>query len=265
MRYSEAIITGASSGLGEEFAKQLAPNAKRLVLIARRGDRLEQLKQTLICEFPSLEVINEVVDLNDDAQIAPLAEKITSGKYQPDLLVNNAGLGDLGSFANSEWSRVETMLKLNMIVLTRMAYAVVGGMKQRKRGAILNVSSMASIMPIPDFAGYAATKAYVTSFSEALRLELKEDGIAVTALCPGPVKTEFGDVATRDPEMSEIPMKEQAFVTKERVVAEALDAIKANKARTFPGTFIKLASYGILSLPRPLLRALLAKRPRRID
>ena len=108
-----------------------------------------------------------------------------------DLLINNAGLGDLGAFATADPERVDAMMQVNMVALTRLTRALLPAMIAQKRGAILNVSSSASFLPIPNFAVYAATKAYVTSFSEALRSELHGTGVGVTALCPGPVRTEF--------------------------------------------------------------------------
>ena len=175
MKYGTVVITGASSGLGEEFAHQMAGDAQHLVLVARRGERLEQVREALLGEYKGLEVSIEVVDLNDGEQLDAFVERLESG-YEVDVLVNNAGMGDLGSFRKSEWSKVDAMMQLNMVVLTRLAHCVAKGMSARKRGEILNVSSMASMLPIPDFAVYAATKAYVTSFSEALKIELKGHG-----------------------------------------------------------------------------------------
>jgi len=265
MRYDCAIITGASAGLGEEFAKQLAPHTQQIVLVARRGDRLEILKSNLLTEHPELDVICCPVDLNDSEQRHAFLQPILNNEITPDLLINNAGMGDLGTFAKSEWDKVDSMLSLNMNVLTQLCHAVAPGMKERKNGHILNVSSMASIMPIPDFSAYAATKAYVTSFSEALRLELNEDNIHVTALCPGPVHTEFGNVATRNPKRKDIPMKESAYVRKEKVVAQGLAALQKNKPRIYPGFKIRVACHALRWTPLPALRWIMGKRPRRID
>lgn len=264
MKYSSILITGASSGLGAEFARQLAPHCEQMILVARRKKRLQELADELTKEFSSLDIQLESVDLSDKNESLAFVQKIKEGQYTPEFLINNAGLGDLGSFALSDWDKLEKMLRVNMLALTQLTHAVVPSMRAKKRGFILNVSSMASIMPIPDFSAYAASKAYVTSFSEALRLELREDGIFVTALCPGPVKTEFGEIATRD-DRKEMPMKAWTFVAKELVVNEAIKAIEINKPLHFPGWFIRFGSFFLSHLPLCLLRMILATRPRRTD
>lgn len=264
MRYKTVVITGASSGLGEEFAKQMAPDSEHLVLVARRGDRLDALKEALLGEFLGLEVSVEVVDLNDREGLEEFCGLLQS-RYEPHVLVNNAGMGDLGSFEKAEWAKLESMMQLNMAVLTRITHAVIPGMSELGGGFIMNVSSMASIMPIPDFAVYAATKAYVTSFSEALRLELREKNIFVTALCPGPVKTEFGEVARRTDNKKESEMQSFAYVSKEECVREALCGMDVQKATVFPGGLIKASTLFFKLLPMPLLRAIMGRRPRRID
>ena len=265
MKYKTVVITGASSGLGEEFARQLAPDSEHLVLVARRRDRLEALQQELLAEFDSLKVSVEVVDLNEPSELESLSRSFQEGKYQPHVLVNNAGLGDLGCFEKSQWQKIEAMMQLNMIVLTRVAHAVIPVMKELNGGYILNVSSMAGVMPIPDFAVYAATKAYVSSFSEALRLELREENIHVTALCPGPVKTEFGQNARRTDNEKESEMKELTYVSKEQCVRAALNGMDMQKATVFPGFLIKASTTFFKVLPMPVIRLIMGRRPRRID
>ena len=265
MKYKTVVITGASSGLGEEFAKQMAPDAEKLVLVARRGDRLEILKEELLKKHAQLSIATEQVDLANSDELGRFATKLIDGTYITEVLINNAGLGDLGCFVNAEWSKIEAMLTVNMVVLTKLAHVVLPGMCERKRGEILNVSSLASTLPIPDFAAYAATKAYVTSFSEALRLEVQEHKVGVTALCPGPVHTEFGAVANRKPEKEKIPGSEFASIPKEQCVREGLVAMDAHRATVFPGFKIRLFKLCIALLPMPLLRLLMGRRPRRID
>src|SRR5262249_30675022 len=135
-----------------------------------------------------------------------------------DLLVNNAGLGDRGTFAESRWDRVLTMLQVNIQALTYLIYRILPSMHKSGCGAILNVSSCAGLVPVPNLAVYAATKAYVTSFSEALRAELRNSNISVTSLCPGPVPTEFGEVATREGGQYDSPMPEFFTVPAQEVV-----------------------------------------------
>ncbi len=130
-------------------------------------------------------------------------------------------------------------------------------------GAIINVSSLASVLPIPDFAVYAATKAYVTSFSEALRIELKDHGIPVVAVCPGPVRTEFGKVSRRSPDSPAMPSKKSFYVPKEQVVAEALAGLDGNAARVYPGLKIAVAAFVLSALPMVALRFVMGFRPKR--
>jgi short-subunit dehydrogenase len=155
------------------------------------------------------------------------------------------------------------MMRLNMEALTHLTALFVPAMRQKRRGTIVQISSLASILPIPDFAVYAATKAYVTSFTEALRIELREDGIRVLAVCPGPVHTEFGQVASRAAGASFDGMRESFYVSKEQVVAETIRAVDANQARVYPGKKIALAAWGISRLPISILRRIMATRPRR--
>ena len=195
----QALITGASAGIGREFARQLAERARALVLVARRQQRLEELRRELVARHPGLRLEIHRTDLSQHAAVDELLAWIAAQNFALDLLINNAGLGDLGAFATADPTRVEQMMEVNMVALTRLTRAVLPGMIERKRGAILNVSSSASFLPISNFAVYAATKAYVTSFSEALRGELHGAGVHVSALCPGPVRTEFTEVARRRP------------------------------------------------------------------
>jgi short-subunit dehydrogenase len=263
MTYDSVLITGASSGLGEEFAMQLAPRVRQLVLVARREDLLKEVANRIVSVHPQVDVVVEVADLADGNERNALLQRIAQQGIVPDLLINNAGLGDYGEFVTADWSKLEAMMRVNMEALTHLSYVLAGGMIERERGAILNVSSLASLMPIPDFAVYAATKAYVTSFSEALRIELKEHGIPVTAVCPGPVHTQFGAVARRAAGDRQIPGREWFYVEKEQVVAEGLEALERNKARVFPHLKTAAAALVIAAVPMVLMRCLLSSRPRK--
>jgi short-subunit dehydrogenase len=174
-------------------------------------------------------------------------------------------MGDYGTFADADWEKMASMMRLNMEGLTHLTHLFLPAMRERQRGAIVNISSLASILPIPDFAVYAATKAYVSSFSEALRIELREDGISVLAVCPGPVRTEFGAVAARGEGEAFDGMRDWFYVKKEQVVAEAIRAMDADKVRVYPGWQIALAAAGISLLPLALLRIVMATRPRRVS
>src|SRR6476620_8966146 len=192
-----ALITGASAGIGREFARQLAGCARSMILVARRDERLIELADQLQREHPKLLVHIRKVDLADLGQLRTFLEQLDREKLEVDLLINNAGLGDSGPFAESDPDRNREMTVVNVEALTLITRHLLPRMIAQHRGAILNVSSSAGFLPIPGSAVYAATKAYVTSFSEALRAELRESGVSVCALCPGPVVTEFQQVAKR--------------------------------------------------------------------
>jgi short-subunit dehydrogenase len=248
-----ALITGASAGIGREFARQLATRAWSLVLIARREQRLNELRDELTTRHPKLNVQVRVVDLADKSQIDQLVNWLEKEKIDIDLLINNAGLGDLGSFATSDPARDEQIALVNMVALTSLTRRLLPPMIARNRGAILNVSSSAGFLPIPGFAVYAATKAYATSFSEALRAELLGKGVTVCALCPGPVHTEFQEVAERPggprergPEFVHVPV--------EQVARDGLTAIEAGRPIVIPGFAMKLGMFLVRITPMSILR-----------
>ena len=254
LKGSSVLVTGASAGIGREFARQLAGSAGKLVLVARRRDRLEDLRDELTKCDPSLQVHVRVTDLSDDRSVIELYNWLEGEKLSIDLLINNAGLGDAGSFATSEPQRVKEMLAVNITALTLLTRLLLPGMIVRRRGAILHVSSSAGFLPIAGFAVYAATKAYVTSFSEAIRAELRGTGVTVTSLCPGPVHTEFNDVAHRSGTTWEKSRAEFTHVSVEEVVRTALDAVAADKALVIPGFVMKLGMLLVRLTPMPLLR-----------
>ncbi len=261
--HSCALVTGASSGLGEEFALQLAPQVGRLVLVARRQALLEKLAVRILTRFPQVEVLVFAADLTLSSDRSRLMETLALRGWAPDLLVNNAGHGDYGDFMSAEWPKIESMLRLNVEALTHLSHLLVPGMIHSGGGAVLNVSSLASLLPIPDLAVYAASKAYVTSFSEALRIELREHNITVLAVCPGPVHTGFGEAARRSGAQAEIPRRECLYVPREQVVEEALVALLRKRARVYPG--LKTAAMALLITATPilLLRCVMGFRPRR--
>src|SRR3989454_1562614 len=215
-----ALITGASAGIGREFARQLASRARTLVLIARRERRLNELRDELRNQNAQLNLHVRVVDLSDKSQIDELVRWLQENKINIDFLINNAGLGDYGPFATSDAERDDRIVQVNIVALTLLTGRLLPQMIAKKRGAILNVSSSAGFLPIPGMAVYAATKAYVTSFSEALRGEVRGTGVRVSTLCPGPVHTEFQEAATRSGGQPKIG-PEFVYVTVEQVVRDA--------------------------------------------
>ena len=252
------LITGASAGIGREFARQLAGRARSLILVARRDDRLAELRDELQEQHLNLAVQIRQVDLTGPAQLQELMEWFDRENINVDLLINNAGLGDSGPFATSDHVRNEQMTLVNVVALTSLTRHVLPQMIAKRRGGVLNVSSSAGFLPVPGSAVYAATKAYVTSFSEALGAELHGTGISVCALCPGPVRTEFQQVAKRPDCRPEIG-PEFVLVPVEQVVRDAIKGLEADKPIVIPGFAVKLAMLLARLTPMPLLRVLLRR------
>jgi len=248
-----ALITGGSAGLGREFARQMAGRARSLVLVARREQRLNELRDELMQQTPNLSVHTHRTDLANPSELEELITWLKREKIDVDLLINNAGLGDRGPFATSDVIRNEQIMLVNMVALTSLTRRLLPGMIARKRGAILNVSSSAGFLPIPGFAVYAATKAYVTSFSEALRAELRGTGVSVCVLCPGPVHTEFQEVAKR-PDGQPDSGPEFVHVSVEQVVRDSLAAVEADRPLVIPGLAMKLGMFLVRITPMPILR-----------
>ena len=239
-----ALITGASAGLGTDFARQLSATGARLVLVARRRERLEELA----AELGNARAV--ALDLSEpDAAERLMADVIAHGEHV-DLLVNNAGFGLGGRFATHDPRRLRQMIDLNCGVLTDLSRAVVPGMIERKRGGILNVASTAAFQPGPGMAVYFATKAFVLSFTEALHEELRPHGIHVSALCPGPTATEFGEVAG----FGKAGAFDKLGAVSASVVRAGLAGLDRNQAVVVPGAMNKIGAQGHRFLPRALLR-----------
>ena len=248
-----ALITGASAGIGREFARQFAGRGRSLILVARREQKLNELCEDLKQQHPNLTVHICKTDLANLTQLKELVAWLEREKIDVDLLINNAGLGDLGPFATSDPIRNEQITLVNVVALTSLTRHLLPQMIARKRGGILNVSSSAGFLPIPNFAVYAATKAYVTSFSEALRAELHGTGVSVCALCPGPVHTEFLEVAKRPGGWRESG-PEFVHVGVEQVVRDALAALEASRPLVIPGIAMKLGMFLVRMTPMSILR-----------
>lgn len=264
MEYARIIITGASSGLGEAYSEALARDEAEVILIARRQDRLEQLAERLRASHPS--VVPRVLpcDLADPAARAQLTATLAALPPAPTLLINNAGLGDYGDLSSADPQKLNRMMQVNMLAVVELTRALLPCLQQCG-GGIIHISSLAADLFIPDFALYAASKSFVASFSEALRLELKQHGIPVLAVCPGPVHTEFGSVARRPGhDKGDIPLKSYLYTPIRTVVQQSLRALAAGKARCYPSTKIALAGYLLRLMPLWLLRLILSTRPRRI-
>jgi len=251
-----ALVTGASAGIGEAFARALAERHHDLVLVARRRDRLEALAKEL-AERHRVAASVEVADLAEDGDLERLAGALAADP--PDLLVNNAGFGTLGRFAELDPERELEEIRLNVVALVRLTRAALPGMLARGRGGIVNVSSLAGESAGPFTATYSATKAYVTSFSESLHEEVRDAGVTVQALLPGFTRTEFQEVAGVDPGI--VPAF--AWMSAEQVVAASLAALERRDAVCIPGAGNRLLG-GLTSLaPRGFARRVLGSIQRR--
>jgi short-subunit dehydrogenase len=245
--FSRALVTGASSGIGEAFARRLAARGTALVLVARREDRLEALAK-------ELDVASEVVaaDLADPDDLRRVEERVASATDPVDLLVNNAGFGTTGPFATLPVEREEEEIRVNVLAVVRLSRAALPGMVERGAGGIVNVSSLAAFQPDPGNATYGATKAFVLNFSEALSEELRKTGVKVQALCPGYTRTEFQ--TTAEYETSRIP--KAVWQTPDQVVDASLAALDRGKVLCVPGPHNKVAAVGSGFLPRVVRRKL---------
>ena len=252
-----ALITGVTAGIGEELARQLAPYAQTLILVARRTDRLQSLEHELLRDNAQLTVHTRSVDLSDEPQIDALVEWIKESGLNVNLLVNNAGLGDHGEFASAEWARLKNIIDVNITALTKLTYLLMPVLHQARPAGIINISSIASLIPVPNSAVYAASKAYVTSLSEALRAELRGTGIRLTTVCPGPVDTEFGIVAERDEKADRTPPPEFLKIPAAQVAEEALLAAADDRARVLPGLANALFMAFVCLLPMFIIRLII--------
>ena len=185
-----ALVTGATNGIGLEFAKILAENKYDLILIARTKSRLDEIKEYL-CLTHGIQVFVIACDLSMPGACVYVYEQIKMNSLEIDILINNAGIGDWGNFADSNLEKQGRMLQLNIVALTDLTRLFLPGMIKRRRGKILNVSSTAAFQPGPLMSVYFASKAYVLSLSSAISQELKGSGVSITCLCPGPTDTGF--------------------------------------------------------------------------
>lgn len=238
------LITGASAGLGVDFARQYAAMGHRLVLAARRKDRLDALAD----ELGNARAV--AIDLSVAGAAERLLADVAAAGEHGDILVNNAGFGLVGQFSALDGARQREMIDLNVGALTDLAHGVAADMKARGRGQIINVASTASFQPGPGMAVYFATKAYVLSFSEALHEELRPHGVHVSALCPGPTSTEFGEVAGFGGNKA----VEKLAADPDAVVRAGIEGGAKNRAVVVPGLSNKLSSQANRFLPRATIR-----------
>ncbi|HET6818178.1 MAG TPA: SDR family oxidoreductase [Mycobacteriales bacterium] len=248
MAFRTALVTGASSGIGAEIARVLASRGCSLTLVARRADRLQQLAAELSGKV-SVDVVP--ADLADDAGVATVEQRLRDRPVE--LLVNNAGIGTGGTFHTLPLDAELNEINLNVLAVVRLTRAALPSMVAEGRGGVLNVSSLAGDQPLRGSATYAATKAYVTTFSESIAAELRGTGVHVTVLKPGFTYTEMGGDEAPDPASF---VGRHLWLQADRVARDAVDAVERGRLICIPGGQWKAVNGLVQVLPRPVVRVL---------
>lgn len=243
-----ALVTGASTGIGAAFARQLAERGHDIVAVARRQERLDELAAELKERHgTTVEVI--AVDLATPDGCAEVEARLADDARPIEILVNNAGFGTGGDFARLDVEREDEMIRLNVLAVMRLTHAALGGMLARGRGGIINVSSAASFQPMPGWATYSATKAFVSRFTESIAAECRDTGVTVTALCPGFTRTEFHDA---DVGTDIVP----GFLwqTADEVARAALEAFDRKRVYAVPGWAYRALEMATGVMPKTVVR-----------
>lgn len=255
-----AVVTGASAGIGVEIARELARRGHGLTLVARREDRLRELAAELSAGAAGVRVEVVPADLSDpDARRHVVAEVADRG-LEPLVLVNNAGLSTQGPVHESDPDRELGMLAVDVEAVVHLCSLLLPGMVQRGRGAVLNVASTAAMQPLPGQAGYAACKAFVLSYTRAIGAELRGTGVSATALCPGPVDTEFAAATGWTQEQFESAMPRLMYVSAPDVARAGVDGLAAGKAVVIPGAGNKVSALFSKVLPHGAMLPVLARQ-----
>jgi short-subunit dehydrogenase len=254
---STALITGASGGIGRAFAEELAARKTNLVLVARSGDKLEQIAEKLQKQH-QIQVDFIVQDLAEPQATDRVFDTIKAKGLTIDLLINNAGFGDYGDFADRDGERQLKMIQLNIMALVDLTHKFIPLMRQKRSGSIINVASIAGFQPIPYISVYAATKAFVISFSESLWAENRDYGVRVLVICPGPTETDFFTEAKFPPALAAANNK---ISTPEEVVRDALAGLARGDCTVVSGglqnqIIVNLHRF----LPRPSIVSLLKRQ-----
>ena len=243
------LITGASSGIGLELARALAPRARALVLVARRAERLEGLKDELSTKHPGLVVRTEPCDLSDPGAVDALSGHLLENFGAVDVLVNNAGAGLHGLYEKSDWERVHASIRLNVVALALLTRRLAPAMVARHGGGVLNMNSGAGVAIMPGMAAYVGAKHFVTGFTETLSAELDGTGVVVSQALPGPVETGFDEAANIGP-----PGALDRFfrISAERCAQEVIGGFERGRAMIFPGSAYRVVMMLQGVLPRTL-------------
>ncbi len=254
-----AVVTGASSGIGREIARQLAQRGHGLALVARREERLRALADELSAAHAvRVEVV--AADLTDQAAREQIAAHVVEQGLAADILVNAAGVSTVGPVHTNDTAAELTMLHTDVVALAHLCSLFLPGMVERGTGAVLNIASTAAFQPMPGQAGYAASKAFVLSYSQAVRTELKGTGVSVTVLCPGPVDTEFAESAGFGDDEAEAALPRFMWVSAEDVAEAGLAGLDRGRAVVIPGAANHIGALGGRFAPRTLLLPIIARQ-----
>jgi uncharacterized protein len=253
---NSALVTGASSGIGAAIAAELASRGYSLALVARREERLRSLAAELASDHGvDADVI--ACDLADPAERDRLMDELRARERAVELLVNNAGFGHQADFAPSPRERMVEMVRLNVEAVVDLTSRFLGTMVEKGRGGVINIASTAAFQPLPGSAVYAASKAFVLSFSEAIRTELRGSGVTVTAVCPGPVKTEFTEVAGVGGVEERTPGA--VWMTAEEIARHAVDGAERDRRVVVPGTLNRATALAGQHSPRAVALPLISR------
>jgi uncharacterized protein len=258
--FTRALVTGASSGIGREIARRLAADGGDLVLVARDRERLDVLAKELTAAHDGVAAEVLVADLADPAQLAAVEARVADAERPLDLVVNNAGFGTYGTFAELDVEAEQREIAVNVTALVRLTHAALGAMLPRGRGAVLNVSSVAGLQATPGNATYGATKAFVASFGEAVAGELAGTGVTLTTVLPGFTRTEFHQRAG----VGGRKVPGAAWMSPEAVAEQALAATRAGRPWLVPGMRNKVMIAAVGPVPRSLMRRLAARVAKRV-
>jgi short-subunit dehydrogenase len=251
-----ALVTGASSGIGAAIAAELASRGYSLVLVARREERLLSLATELASEH-AIEVEVIACDLGDELERDRLESELRERERAVEMLINNAGFGHQADFATSPRKRMVEMVRVNVEAVVDLTSRFLGPMVERRRGAVINIASLGAFQPLPGSATYGASKAFVLSFSEAIRTELRGSGVTVTAVCPGPVRTEFMTTA-------EVPGVEDrtpgiVWTSAEDIARQAVDGAAHDKRVVVPGLLNRAGALAGQHSPRAVALPLIGR------
>lgn len=253
------IVTGASSGIGTELAKQLAQGGYGVTLVARREDRLRALADELSSrEGVRAEVI--AADLTEQGERDRLPDELAERGLAAEVLVNNAGFSTMSAVSKGDPAREIAMLRTNVEAVAHLCSLFLPGMVERGRGAVLNVASTAAFQPLPGQAGYAASKSFVLSYTQAVAEEVRGSGVTVTALCPGPVETEFGEVAGLEGGQAGDALPRFMWVDAAAVAKAGIDAMAKGRMVVIPGAANRAGAALSPLVPKRLLLPLLSRR-----